>query len=111
MSPIIETDLRDILNKLDTKFDKLETKIDNLNDKIEKTNDRLTKLEISNAEIKGEIKTLDEKLSGKVDALDNKVDGVSKRLDNQEFTSRGILIGLVLAILGGFAKLFGIIPN
>jgi hypothetical protein len=30
-------------------------------------------------------------------------------MDNQEFLSRGVLIGLIVAILGGFAKLFGFV--
>jgi len=41
--------------------------------------------------------------------LEEKVDGIAKRLDNQEFVSRGVLIGLIVAILGGFAKLFGLV--
>jgi hypothetical protein len=32
-------------------------------------------------------------------------------MENQEFLSRGVLIGLIVAILGGFAKLFGLIGN
>jgi hypothetical protein len=39
--------------------------------------------------------------------LEEKVDGVGKRLENQEFISRGVLVALIVAILGGFAKLFG----
>ncbi len=35
--------------------------------------------------------------------MEEKVDGLGKRLENQEFISRGVLV----AILGGFAKLFG----
>ena len=30
----------------------------------------------------------------------------NERLDNQEFISRGVLIGLIVALLGGLAKLF-----
>jgi hypothetical protein len=40
-----------------------------------------------------------------------KLDGLDKRMENQEFLSRGVLIGLIVAILGGFAKLFGLIGN
>jgi K+/H+ antiporter YhaU regulatory subunit KhtT len=39
--------------------------------------------------------------------LEEKVDGLGKRLENQEFISRGVLVALIVAILGGFAKLFG----
>lgn len=43
-----------------------------------------SKLEVGQAEIKGEIKTLDEKLSGQINALDAKVNGLDKRLSNAE---------------------------
>lgn len=43
--------------------------------------------------------------------LEEKVDGLSKRMENQEFVSRGILVGLIIAMLGGLAKLFGIVGN
>ena len=43
--------------------------------------------------------------------LEEKVDGLSNRLENQEFISRGIIIALIVTILGGFAKLFGLIGN
>ncbi|NJM75741.1 MAG: hypothetical protein HC852_08135 [Acaryochloridaceae cyanobacterium RU_4_10] len=43
--------------------------------------------------------------------LEEKVDGLAKRIDNQEFISRGVLIGLIVAIAGGAAKLFGFMGN
>jgi phosphoribosylcarboxyaminoimidazole (NCAIR) mutase len=43
--------------------------------------------------------------------LEEKVEGLAKRIDNQEFVSRGVLIGLIVAIAGGAAKLFGFIDN
>jgi hypothetical protein len=36
---------------------------------------------------------------------------LDKRISNGELTNRGILIGLVVIILGGAAKLFGLMPN
>jgi transposase len=42
-----------------------------------------------------------------VEPFEEKVEGLSKRIDNQEFVSRGVLIGLIIAIAGGAAKLFG----
>jgi hypothetical protein len=39
------------------------------------------------------------------------VSGLDKRIENQEFTSRGILIGLIVVVLGGAAKVFGFLPN
>ena len=88
----------DSLEKLiDDKIDSLENRIDERFDKIE---DRLTKVEIGQAELKGDIK-----------ALDEKINGLTARVAYQEFTNRGILIALVVAILGGAAKLFGFFPN
>jgi hypothetical protein len=43
--------------------------------------------------------------------LEEKVDGLGKRLDNQEFINRGVLIGLIVALLGGLAKMWGFIGN
>ena len=87
--------------RIDEKIDSLEKRIDERFDKIE---DRLTKVEIGQAELKGEIKALDERLS-------TKIEGLTARVAYQEFTNRGILIALVVAILGGAAKLFGFFPN
>jgi archaellum component FlaC len=84
MSVTIESDLKEILNRIDQRLDKLDTKIDNLSKDI-------TDIKVGVAK------------------LEEKVDGLSKRIDNQEFISRGILIGLIVAILGGFAKLFGFV--
>ena len=86
MSISVETDLKEILTRIDSKLDKL-------------TED-VTELKVGQAEIKGDIK-----------ALDTKVEGLDKRVSNQEFTNRGVLIGLIVVILGGAAKFFGIVGN
>ncbi len=64
-----------------------------LEQKLDKIDERLTHLEIGQAR------------------LEEKVDGLSKIMENQEFVSRGILVGLIVAMLGGLAKLFGVIGN
>jgi predicted nuclease with TOPRIM domain len=86
MSISVETDLKEILTRIDSKLDKL-------------TED-VTELKVGQAEIKGNIK-----------ALDTKVEGLDKRVSNQEFTNRGVLIGLIVVILGGAAKFFGLAGN
>jgi chromosome segregation ATPase len=107
-NPIIETDIGVVLKEIGQKLDKID--------------DRLNKIEISQAEIKGDlkaiderlsgqIKTIDEKLSGQIKALDTKVDQLDKRIGNQEFLNRGIFGGIILIVLGGAAKLFGILGN
>ncbi len=80
-NPTIKTDLAQILNKLDGKMDKLDEKID--------------KLTIGQTEIKGEIK-----------ALDVKTEQLNTRVGNIEFAVRGVLIGLAVVVLGGFAMFF-----
>jgi chromosome segregation ATPase len=63
------------------------------------------------AGLKGDINRTEAVLKGDIKALDEKVDGLSKRLETTEFVNRGILIGLIVAILGGLAKLFGLVGN
>ncbi len=88
MSVTIESDLKEVLAKIDQKLDNL-------------SND-LVALKVGQAR-------LEEKVDGLEKNLGSKIDGLSKRMDNQEFLSRGVLVGLILAILGGFAKLFGLV--
>lgn len=90
-NPKIEVDIAEILQRLETKFDKIDKKFDKLDD-------GLHKIEIGQIEIKGEIK-----------ALDTKVEQLNVRIGNVEFASRGILIGISVVILGGFAMAFGLV--
>jgi predicted nuclease with TOPRIM domain len=41
--------------------------------------------------------------------LEEKLDGLSKRIESQEFISRGVLLTLLATMLGGAAKMFGLI--
>jgi hypothetical protein len=85
-NPTIQTDIAEILKDLQ----------DGQKVLIEKLN----KLEIGQAEIKGEIK-----------ALDTKVEQLDKRVANQEFLNRGVFVGLLLAPLSGVINFFGWIPK
>ncbi len=96
MSLIVETDLKEILNRIDQKIDNIQRDV--------------ADLKIGVAELKGEIKIVDERLSGQINTLDTKIDGLSTRVQNQEFTSRAILGGLLLFVLGGAAKMFNFLP-
>jgi hypothetical protein len=82
----------------------LEAVLTRIESKIDKIDERLTKLEIGQAELKAELK-------GDIKVLDEKIEGLTVRVGYQEFTNRGILIALVVAVLGGAAKLFGFFPN
>ncbi len=94
MSITIEQDLKEILTKIDQKLDNLTKDIAEIRQKD------LVELKVGQVEVKGEIKALEEKIKG-----------VEERLKNQEFLSKGILVGLIVALLGGLAKLFGLVGN
>ena len=97
MNVEITSDLKEILVKIDQKLDKLTE--DNAETKV------------ALAEIKGEVKAFQEETKGNFKVLEQKINGLDTRISNQEFTNRGILIALVVAILAGAAKLFGIGVN
>ncbi len=102
-NPTIQTDLAQVLNKLDSKIEKLSENIDH---KLDKISDRLNKLETGQAEIKGSIETVEQKLSGQIKALDTKTEQLNIRVGNVEIAVRGVLIGLAIVVLGGFAMYF-----
>ena len=107
------------LEEILTRFEQnMNGKFTEVNQKITEVNQRLTQLEIGQANLSGDIKALDQKFIGeiktldeKINALDTKIDGISKRIDNQEIISRGVVIGLLVAVIGGLAKVFGWMPT
>ncbi|MFM6749133.1 MAG: hypothetical protein ACKPJH_22505 [Dolichospermum sp.] len=90
--------------EVNQKFAEVNQKMDKqfaeVNKKLETIDTRLNKLEIGQAELSGEIKTLEEK-----------VIGIDKRLDNQEFINRGVLVAVIIALISGVVKLFGFFPS
>ena len=89
MSIQIETDLTEILSRIEKKIDKLDSEF---SQKIDKLNNDVSDLKIGQTQIKGEIK-----------ALDEKVKGIDERVKNQEFLNRATTVGI--------AKMFGIVGN
>jgi uncharacterized protein YaaN involved in tellurite resistance len=89
---------------LESVLKEIKDSIKEVSQKVDRIEDRLTKIEIGQAELKGELK-------GDIKVLDEKIEGLTVRVAYQEFTNRGILIALVVAVLGGAAKLFGFFPN
>jgi len=89
----IETDLKEVLGDFKQEFSQLNQRLDI----IQKD---LTDLKVSQADIRGDIRTLDEKVTG-----------LGKRLENQEFVNRSILVAIVATILAGAVKFFGLLPN
>ncbi|QHU82201.1 DUF4164 family protein [Microcystis aeruginosa NIES-298] len=100
----IESKIDSLEKRMDGRFDKVDERFDKVDERFDKVEDRLTKVEIGQAELKAELK-------GDIKVLDEKIEGLTARVGYQEFTNRGILIALVVAVLGGAAKLFGFFPN
>jgi hypothetical protein len=97
MPTVTETDLKELKDLITSGFSRLDAEI--------------TGLKISQERLSGQITSLDEKLTGKINVLDEKITGLGKRLEFQEFINRSILGGLIIIVLGGAAKYFGIMPN
>ncbi|MEG3439416.1 hypothetical protein V0288_19980 [Pannus brasiliensis CCIBt3594] len=85
--------LEEALARFDRRFDKIDERFDKIDEKLENLQKEIADVKIEQAK------------------LSEKIDGLSKRVDNQEFTNRGILIALVVAIIGSVAKLVGLIGN
>ena len=96
----IEDILTRLEDKIDARFDKIDGRFEKVDRQLAEMNQRLTKLEVGQAELSGEIKT-----------LESKVDGLGKRLDNQEFLNRGVVVTVLAALIAGGAKLFGFLPK
>jgi tetrahydromethanopterin S-methyltransferase subunit B len=70
----IESDLKEILNRIEKRFDKVD-------EKFEKLDNHLDQLE---KKLDGKIDQLENKLGGKIDQLDGKVDDINLRLTKVE---------------------------
>ena len=98
---IVETDIKDILSKIDNRLECIENDLTDLKINQARMEERLS----------GQISLVDEKLSGQISLVDEKVSGLGKRLEFQEFINRSILAGLILLVVGGAAKYLGIVPK
>ena len=85
-NPTIETDIAEILKDLQSGQKEIMKEISDV--------------KVSLEGVKGDIKV-----------LNTSIKELDKRVSNQDFTNRAILIGLILALLGGAVKLFGWMPN
>ena len=108
MSVTIEQDLKEILLKIDQRLEKMQGDITDLKIGQTRLEGEIKRVE---GELKGEIKRVEGELKGEIKRIEEKVDGVGKRIEFQEFINRGVFIGFIVAILGGLAKMFGIIGN
>jgi hypothetical protein len=102
-----EQNFADFRKETNQRFDKLEERMTNLEIGQARLEERLTgEMKALDEKLTGKMKALDEKLTGKIETANAKLDGLDKRLDTQEFISRSVTVGLVLAIAAGVVKLF-----
>jgi chromosome segregation ATPase len=117
MTTVTESEIKELKDLIIAFRDDIKAEIKDIKAEIKDIKSDIKRIEIGQAEIKGDIKALDERLTGQVKALDEKLtgeiktinaklDGLGKRLENQEFLSRSVVVGLVLAFAAGLVKLF-----
>ena len=130
MPTVTDTELKELKDLITTGFNRLDSEItglkisqerlsgqinsldEKLTEQINSLDEKLTgQINSLDEKLTGQINSLDEKLTGKINVLDEKITGQGKRLDFQEFINRSILGGLILIVLGGAAKYFGIMPT
>ena len=130
MPTVTDTELKELKDLITTGFSRLDSEItglkisqerlsgqinsldEKLTEQINSLDEKLTgQINSLDEKLTGQINSLDEKLTGKINVLDEKITGQGKRLDFQEFINRSILGGLILIVLGGAAKYFGIMPT
>ena len=68
-NPVVQTDIAEILSEV--------------RQELRGINDRLGNLEVGQAEIRGDIKSVDERLSGQIKNVDEKLSGQIKTLDEK----------------------------
>ncbi len=91
MSVTIETDLAEVLARIDRKLDRIQEDVTDLKigqtkleGKIEALDERLTgKIEALDERLTGKIEALDERLTGKIEALDGKLSGQISTVDEK----------------------------
>ena len=89
----LEEVLTRLEQKIDSRFAQIDQRFAQVEQKIDSLQQDVTDLKVGQAR------------------LEEKVDGISKRLDYQEFINRGVIVGLILAVLAGLSKIFGLIGN
>jgi peptidoglycan hydrolase CwlO-like protein len=108
MSISIESDLKEILTKIDNRLDNLQKDMTDVKVSVAEQTKDIQRLE---EKIESTSERLEEKIESTSKRLEEKIDGLSKRVDNAEFINRGVFVGLLLVILGGAAKLLGLVNN
>ncbi len=108
----IDNTAKNLEDKIDNIAKSLEDKIDNTDKKIDTTAKSLEdKIDNTDKKIDATAKNLEDKINAIDKNLTDNIQNLAKRVDNSEFINRGIFIGLIVTLLGGFAKFLGIIGN
>ncbi len=108
----IDASAKNLEDKIDNIAKSLEDKIDNTDKKIDTTAKSLEdKIDNTDKKIDATAKNLEDKINAIDKNLTDNIQNLAKRVDNSEFINRGIFIGLIVTLLGGFAKFLGIIGN
>ena len=92
----IESDLKEILNKLDGKLDNLQKDV--------------TDLKVGQAEVKGEIKRLDSEVKGEIKRLNSDISTIKediKEIKGSQKAQVWTLIGVLITAVGGFIVAVG----
>jgi septal ring factor EnvC (AmiA/AmiB activator) len=79
--------------RIDRQFAEVNDKLTKIDKQFAEVNDKLNKLEVGQADISSNVKNID------------------KRIDNQEFINRSILVALIVALIGGIARWFALLPT
>lgn len=83
MATMIETDLKEVLDKIDSRLERLEKRLE----------EDMTELKIGQAR------------------MDEKITALADRVGFQEFLNRSFIVGIGIAVLTGLAKILGFLPN
>ena len=92
----IESDLKEILNKIDGKLDHLQKDI--------------TELKVGQAEVKGDIQRLDAEVKGDIKRLDSDISTIKediKEIKGSQKAQIWTLIGVLITAVGGFIVAVG----
>ena len=113
-NPVVQTDIAEILSEVRQELRGINDRLGNLEvgqaeirGDIKSVDERLSgQIKNVDEKLSGQIKTLDEKVSGQKEAFDTKSDQLEKRISNQEFFNCIIGGSLVVSILGGIIGFF-----
>jgi archaellum component FlaC len=81
---IVETDIKDILSKIDNRLECIENDLTDLKINQARMEEKLSaQINLVDEKLSAQINLVDEKLSGQISLVDEKVSGLGKRLEFQ----------------------------